>query len=91
MLAKLDGVLDKLSGADLRRAGPALEQLQGQIARDFADKLTTLPEEPDPAGGRAGRRAPGAPASLCRIERALSAAHPARPSTSGSGRAPSAS
>ena len=30
------------AGADPRQAGPALEQLQEQIARDFADKLTSF-------------------------------------------------
>ena len=39
---KLEALLDKLARPDARQAGPALEQLQGQIARDFADKLTSL-------------------------------------------------
>ena len=42
ILAKLDAILDKLGRPDSRQAGPALEQLQGQIARDFADKLTSF-------------------------------------------------
>jgi uncharacterized protein len=42
VLAKVEGVLDTLSRADLHRAGPALEQLQGQIAGDFGDKLATF-------------------------------------------------
>ena len=42
VLAKIEGLLAKLSRAALRRAGPALEQLQGQVAGDFADKLTTF-------------------------------------------------
>ena len=39
---RLDALLDKLTHADARQVGPALEQLQGQIARDFADKLKSL-------------------------------------------------
>ena len=42
VLTKIEGLLAKLSRADLRRARPALEQLQGQVAGDFADKLTTF-------------------------------------------------
>ena len=42
VLARVEGVLDTLSRADLHRAGPALEQLQGQIADDFGDKLATF-------------------------------------------------
>ena len=39
---KLEALLDKLARPDARQAGPALEQLQGQIARDFADKLASF-------------------------------------------------
>jgi hopanoid biosynthesis associated RND transporter like protein HpnN len=42
ILTKLDAVLDKLGRPDSRQAGPALEQLQGQSARDFGDKLTSF-------------------------------------------------
>ncbi len=39
---KLEALLDKLARPAARQASPALEQLQGQIARDFADKLASL-------------------------------------------------
>ena len=39
---RLDALLDKLAHANARQVTPALEQLQGQIARDFADKLKSL-------------------------------------------------
>ena len=42
VLDKLDALLDKLGRGESRQAGPALEQLQGQIARDFSDKLTSF-------------------------------------------------
>ena len=48
ILAKLDAILDKLGRPDSRQAGPALEQLQGQIARDFADKLTSFQKSVTP-------------------------------------------
>ena len=56
ILAKVEALLDKLGRADARQAGLALEQLQDQIARDFADKLagfqrslTPRPVEPGDA------------------------------------------
>src|SRR6185295_9258384 len=42
VLGKIEGLLAKLSRAALGRARPALEQLQGQVAGDFADKLTSF-------------------------------------------------
>ena len=48
VLAKLDALLDKLGRPDSRQAGPALEQLQEQIARDFADKLTSFQKSVTP-------------------------------------------
>ncbi len=42
VLAKLDALLARLDGVDWRRAGPGLERLQGEMARDFAAKLDQL-------------------------------------------------
>ena len=39
---KLDALLNRLTPAVLRQGAPGLETLQGQIARDFADKLTSF-------------------------------------------------
>ena len=77
VLAKLDALLARLDGADARRAGPALEQLQDEVARDFAGKLE-LPEEPRPAPGRARRHAARAARALHRGERAFPDPRPSR-------------
>ena len=76
ILAKLDAVLDKLGRPESRQAGPALEQLQAADRARLRRQAHELPEERDPAAGRAGRCSPRDPASLCREERALSAPHP---------------
>ena len=90
VLAKIEGLLAKLSRAALRRAGPALEQLQGQIAGDFADKLRrsrrTFPRGPS---CRATRPRSSATATSDRAGAICCAS--SRPSTSGSGRGRSAS
>jgi hopanoid biosynthesis associated RND transporter like protein HpnN len=39
---RLDALLNRLVPAVLRQAGPGLQDLQGQIGRDFADKLRTF-------------------------------------------------
>jgi hopanoid biosynthesis associated RND transporter like protein HpnN len=46
--AKLRALLDELSRADARQATHNLTELQGQIARDFADKLATVQKNLDP-------------------------------------------
>jgi hopanoid biosynthesis associated RND transporter like protein HpnN len=48
VLAKLQALLDKLAHLDGRRAAQGLEQLQGQIARDFADKLKSFQKSLNP-------------------------------------------
>jgi hopanoid biosynthesis associated RND transporter like protein HpnN len=45
---KVDGLLARLDRADAQRAGPALEELQGQIARDFATSLQGFQKNLDP-------------------------------------------
>jgi predicted RND superfamily exporter protein len=42
ILDKLGALLDRLGQPESRHAVPGLEQLQRQIARDFADKLTSV-------------------------------------------------
>ena len=46
--AKLQALLDKLARLDGRRSAQGLEQLQGQIARDFADKLKNFRKSLNP-------------------------------------------
>jgi len=42
VLDKLEALLAKLPRGETRQAGPGLQQLQDQIARDFTDKLTSF-------------------------------------------------
>jgi hypothetical protein len=56
--AKLDALLDKLAGADARQARPGLALLQGQIARDFADKLKSFQKSLDPRPVKPGDAPP---------------------------------
>ena len=48
VLPKVDALLARLDGLDPRLAGPALEALQGEIARDFASKLGSFQKSLDP-------------------------------------------
>ena len=48
VLTKLDALLAKLDGVDPRQAGPALEQLQDSVARDFAGKLEGFQKNLEP-------------------------------------------
>ena len=46
------GTPGRLDGVDPRRAGPALERLQSEVARDFAGKLAGFQKNLEPAPGR---------------------------------------
>ena len=48
VLAKLDALLARLDGVDAPQASPALEALQGEVARDFAGKLDSFQKNLDP-------------------------------------------
>jgi hopanoid biosynthesis associated RND transporter like protein HpnN len=58
VLAKLEGVLDKLGRAESQSAGPRLQRLQEQIARDFGDKLKNFQKSLDPQPVQAGDAPP---------------------------------
>jgi hypothetical protein len=48
LLGKVDALLARLEGAGAQRPGPALEALQGEIARDFATRLAGFQANLDP-------------------------------------------
>jgi hypothetical protein len=58
VLAKLGGVLDKLGRVETQAAGPRLQRLQEQIARDFGDKLKNFQKSLDPQPVQAGDAPP---------------------------------
>jgi hypothetical protein len=58
VLAKLDGVLDKLGRVESEAVGPRLQRLQEQIARDFGDKLKNFQKSLDPQPVQAGDAPP---------------------------------
>jgi len=48
VLDKLGALIEELGRPESRQAGPALEQLQAQVASDFADKLTSFQKSLNP-------------------------------------------
>jgi hypothetical protein len=58
VLTKLESVLDTLGRGEGQQAGPRLQRLQEQIARDFADKLKSFQKSLDPRPVEAGDAPP---------------------------------